>query len=209
MMNSEEKRKAAALIREVFEKTSEEYLHLRIDEPVEKAVASFEFDRHGEVTHETFTRVIADFVCHVYEQGLWGKQKITAAVASAEAVAILEEGYQASYDRGYYTAFLEALNPDLGLEYVLGQMAGHIIVVARARHVQWVCTSRMELSDWPRRCLIAEILLERWKGFLPQNVRGRPPAYFADHLPELIILGLSANRTVNKMFGTNADCWNF
>ena len=205
MMNSEGKRKAAALIREVFEKTGEEYLQLRIDEPIARAAASFEFDRHLPVTHQTFTQVIADFVRHVYEQGLWRKQKLTVREARAEAVAILEEGYQTSRDRGYYAAFLDALNPDLGLEYVLGQMATHIIAVARAKHVRWVCASRMELSDWTTRCLIAEILLEHWKPFLPENICECSPAQFAYHLSELIILGIS----INRMFGTSVDSWNF
>jgi hypothetical protein len=209
MMNSEDKRKAAVIIREVFEKTTEEYLQMRIDERVEKAAASFEFDRDAPVTHEIFTRVIADFVRHVHEQALWGKQKLTAPQAIAEAVAMLEEGYQASRDRGYDAAFLDALNPHLGLEYILGQMAGHIIASARAKHIRWICASRLELADWPTRCLIAEILLERWRPSLPENIRRCSPTRFAHLLSELIILGLSANKTVNKARGTSLDFWNF
>jgi len=69
MTNFKDKRRAVAIIREVFEKTSEEYLQLRIDEPVGKAATSFEFDRDAPVTHKIFTRAIADFVRHVHEQG--------------------------------------------------------------------------------------------------------------------------------------------
>lgn len=209
MMNFKDKRKAAAIIKEVLEKTSEEYLQMRIDEPIEKAVTSFEFERDAPVTHEIFNQVIADFMRHVHEQALWGKQKLTAPQAIAEAVAILEEGYQASRDRGYDAAFLDALNPHLGLEYVLGQMAGHIIASARVKHIRWVCVRRMELAGWPTRCLIAEILLERWKPFLPESLGRRPPAQLAHLLSELIILGLSANKTVNKARGTSLDFWNF
>jgi hypothetical protein len=213
MTNFKDKRRAVAIIREVFEKTSEEYLQTRIDEPVVKAATSFEFDRDAPITHKIFTRVIADFVRHVHEQGLWGKQELTVAQASDEAVAILEEGYQGPSDRpgdrGYDAAFPAALKTDLGLEYVLGQMAGHIIAVARAKHMRWICASRMVLADRPIRCLIAEILLERWKLFLPENLRGCSPAQLAHDLPELIFLVISANRIVNKMFGTSVDPWNF
>jgi hypothetical protein len=209
MTNFKDKRRAVAIIREVFEKTSEVYLQLRIDEPVGKAATSFEFDRDAPVTHKIFTRAIADFVRHVHEQGLWGKQELTVAQASDEAVAILEEGYQGPWDRGYDAAFLDALNTDLGLEYVLGQMAGHIIAAARAKHVRWVWASRLELSDRSTRCLIAEILLERWNLSLPENLRGCSPAQLAHHLPQLIMTGLSANTTVNKLFCANIDSWNF
>jgi hypothetical protein len=117
-------------------------------------------------------------------------------------VAILEEGYEALHGRGYYAAFLDASNPELnGLEYVLAQMANYINVKARTRYIRWVCASRIELSDWSTRCLIAEILLKRWKSCLLPNVRACSPAQLAHHLSELINLVLSTNRTVSKMLG--------
>ena len=202
MTNSEGRRKAAAIVEEVFEKTVEEYLQLRIDQPIEKAAASFEFDAAAPVTHQSFTQVTRDFVRHVYEQGLGCWQEMSAMEACAEAVAILEEGYEALHGRGYYAAFLDASNPELnGLEYVLAQMANYINVKARTRYTRWVCASRIELSDWPTRCLIAEILLKRWKSCLLPNVRACSPAQLAHHLSELINLVLSTNRTVNKMLG--------
>lgn len=209
MTNSERKR-AEAVIEEVFEKTSEEYLQLRIDEPIEKTAASFEFDRTAPVTHQTFTQVTRDFVRKLYENGLGCWQKMSAEAALAEAVAILEGGYQAAHGQGYYAAFLDASNPNLnGLESVLAQMASHITVMARERHIRWVCASRIELSDWPTRCLIAEILLQRWEPFLPENVRTCSPAQLAHHLPELINVVLSIDRTVSKMLDANIDFCDF
>ena len=209
MTNSERKR-AEAVIEEVFEKTSEEYLQLRIDEPIEKATASFEFDRTAPVTHQTFTQVTRDFVRHVYQKALWGWQNMSAREALDEAVAILERGYPAAHGQGYYTAFLDASNPNLnGLEYILTQMARHITLMARARHIRWVCASRIELSDWPTRCRIAEILLQRWEPFLPENIRTCSPPQLANHLPELINVILSIDRTVSKMLEANIDFSDF
>jgi len=204
MTNSEAERRAAAIIKEVFELISEEYLQLKIDEPIEKAAASFEFDRDAPVTHRTFTQITRDFIRHVYEKALWGWQKMSAREASAESVAILEEGYQSPHGRGYYVAYLDASNPELdGLENVLAQMARHITLMARARNIRWVCASRIELADWPTRCLIAEIILKRWEPFLPEKLRTYPPAQFANHLSELINLVLSIDGTVGKMLGGN------
>jgi hypothetical protein len=209
MTNSERKR-AEGIIEEVFEKTGEEYLQLRIDEPIEKAAASFEFDRTAPVTHQTFNQVTGDFVRHVYQKALWGWQKISAGEALDEAVAILERGYPGAPGQGYYAAFLDASNPNLnGLEYVLAQMASHITVMARARHIRWVCASRIELSDWPTRCLIAEILLKDWEPFLPEKLRACPPAQLTHNLSDLINVVLSINKTVSKMLGSNVDFPNF
>jgi len=209
-MNSESNSKAATIIEEVFEKTDEEYLHRRIDEPIERAAASFEFDRDAPVTHQTFIQVITNFVRHVYEQahGCW--QEMSAKQAYAEAVAILEEGYQTPHGRGYDVAFLDASNPNLdGIEYVLAQMMGYIITMAREKHIRGVCASRMELADWPIRRLIAEILLKRWEPYLPDNLRMRSPAQHAHYLSELTNLGLSTERTVGKIRGAGASPWQF
>jgi len=129
-----------------------------------------------------------------------------AEKALGEAVTILEEGYQAAHAQGYYAAFLDASDPILnGLESVLAQVARHITERARTRHIRWVCASRIGLADWPTRCLIAEILLNRWEPFLPETVRICSPAQLANHIAELIKVVLSVNRMVNKMMDSNMD----
>ena len=203
MTNSKAERQAEAILSEVFGLISEEYLQARIDGPIERAAATFDFDQVGPVHHKIFIEVTRDFVRHVYQKAVWGWENISAEEAVTEAVAILEEGYQAAYGQGYYTAFLDASNPNLiGLEYVLAQMGRHISERARTRHIRWVCASRIELAEWPTRCLIAEILLTWWKPFLPENVRKCSPAQLANHITELITVGLSANRVVNKMLNS-------
>jgi hypothetical protein len=206
MTNSEAERRAATIIREVFELISEEYLQAWIEAPIEQAAASFEFDQSTPVTHQRFTQVMGDFVRHVYQNALWGWQEMPPEKALAEAVAILEEGYQSAHAQGYYTAFLDASSPNLlGLESVLAQMARYITERAKARHIRWVGASRIELADWPTRRLIAEILLTRWKPFLPGNVQKCSPAQLANHITELITIGLSANRAVKKMLNADAS----
>ena len=88
MKNSKDELKATAIIEEVFEKTSEEYLGHRIDEPIEQATASFEFDREAPVTHQAFNQVTSDFVRHIYERGMRCRQEMSATETGAEAVPV-------------------------------------------------------------------------------------------------------------------------
>jgi len=206
MTNSKGKAEPAKIIEGVFEQISEEYLHVRIDEPIEKAAASFDFDQEAPITHKAFTQVTRDFVRHVYQKALWGWAKMLEREARAEAVAILEEGYQTPHGRGYFTAYLDASNPRLfGLEPVLSQMAGYIIAMERARHIRWVCASRIELSDWPTRCLIAETLLNCWGPSLPETLSTCSPAQLANNVSELINLIVAIEKTVGKMREGNPD----
>lgn len=147
---------------------------------------------------------------HVYQKALWGWQKMSPREALTEAVAILERGYPAAPGQGYDTAFVDASNPNFnGLEYILTQMARHITLMARQKHTRWVCASRIELSGWPTRCLIAQILLQRWEPFLPENLRTCSPAQLANHLPELINVVLSIDRTVSKILDVHIDFCDF
>jgi len=200
MTNSKGKPDPDKILGEVLEQIGEEYLCLRIDEPIEKAVASFEFDREAPVTHKAFTQVTKDFVRHVYQKALGGWAKMSEREALSESVAILEEGYQTIHGQGYFTAYLDASNPRLyGLAGVLNRMARYLIAMERTRHIRWVCASQIELSDWPTRCLIAETLLNRWGPSLPENLRACSPAQLANNLSGLINLVVATERTIGKM----------
>jgi hypothetical protein len=199
MTNSDFKPKATALLNEVLQLTEEAYLHLRIDEPIEKAAAGFEAERVAPMTHKAFVELTSAFVHHVYEHGLSTWQGLSDAEARAEAIAILEEGYQGAHGRGYYTAFLDASNPGPdGVEFVLARMADLIILRARETHIRWVFATRIELLDWPKRRVLAETLFKRWEPFLGPGLLRLSPARLAHHLPELITAILSNRQMVGK-----------
>ena len=206
MTNSNARLKADSTINKVFELLDEEYLCHRVDEPIEKAAAGFGFNQETQVTHQIFIRVTGEFVRHVYEHGPKPRQILSAVQARTEATAILEEGYQNPHARGYYASFLDALNPNLnGLEFVLDQMTQFIIARARERHIRWIYLSRIDPSDWSTKCLIAQILIERWGAFLPSSLLSCTPAQLADSLPELFDALCFASSMVREAIGAEID----
>jgi hypothetical protein len=206
MTNSNARLKADSIIHKVFELTDEEYLRRWVDGPIEKAAAGFGFNPETQVTHQIFIRVTGEFVRHVHEHGLKPRQILSDVQARTEATAILEEGYQNPNARGYYASFLDASNPNLnGLEFILDQMTQFIIARARERHIRWVYSSRIDPSDWPTKCLIAQILIERWGAFLPSSVLSCTPAQLADFLAELFDALCFASSMVRKALGAEID----
>ena len=200
MTNSDEKRDAERIIQEVLDLIREEYLLRLIDEPIEAAAARFEFDGSASITPEGFHRVMGDFVAHVYRHGLSVHRLMSRSPARAEALELMEQGYQNVYVRGYDAALLDALNPQHdGLGLVLGQLTQFIAAMARARHIRWVYGTRIDPLDWSLRCLIAEILLNDWGPFLPPGILSYAPSQLADHLPDLFNLLSSTDRMVNQM----------
>ena len=206
MTNFRDKKRAVAVIEEVLELTDEEYLQRLIDKPVEKVFASFEFDRNARVSHYYFMDVVGDFVRRIYLDGLGVSQNLSRSQARAEALIIIERAYQSQDVQGYYAALAEAFN---GIESVLARIAEFIITRTRERHIRWVHSSRIDPFDWPTRCLIAEILIERWGPFLPPGIRSCNSAQLADALPQLFNAVTSTVSIVRKTTGAGIEFYQF
>lgn len=206
MTNFRDKKRAVAVIEKVLELTDEEYLQRLIDKPVEKVFASFEFDRNARVSHYYFMDVVGDFVRRIYLDGLGASRNLSRSQARAEALIIIERAYQSQDVQGYYAALAEAFN---GIESVLARIAEFIITRTRERHIRWVHSSRIDPFDWPTRCLIAEILIERWGPFLPPDIRSCNSAQLADALPQLFNAVTSTVSIVRKTKGAGIEFYQF
>lgn len=178
--------RAEKILDEILRLTDEQYLKRLIDEPIEKAAFEFEFKEINPVTHQAFMSVTTQFVRHIYKGALPVPKTLSLAQAQAETIAILEDTYQNVDTKGYYAAFLDASIKQSGLEFVLAHMAESITFTERAKHLRWAYATLMDPWQWPERCLIAETLLERWKPFLPPQIKDCFPAQLAEHLPEWI-----------------------
>ena len=89
MMNL--KRRAAAAINKVLELTSGEYLRQQIDFPIEEAYMGLNLNGTAPVTHQSFTRIAGELVCHIYENGLAVKRTLSTSQACSEALAIIRK----------------------------------------------------------------------------------------------------------------------
>jgi hypothetical protein len=206
MTNFNRRSDAARIIEEVFKLIDEDYLYQLIDRRIEKAAVNFEFDTEAPMTHQTFIQIIGNFVDHIYANGILIRQTLSVSQARAEAKAILEERYLGPHARGYYAAFLDVSNAKLdGIEFIIAQIAEIIKALAREKHLKWVYFSRIAPLDWPTRCRIAEILLKRWRPFLPLNVHQCSPAQLAGHLADLIDVLRSTDTKLNKMLIKDID----
>jgi hypothetical protein len=184
----------------VIELIDDEYQYNHIDEPIQKAASEFKFDPNVLFDHEFFIRTMGNFVSHIYMHGLRVRQTMTIEQARSEALFILAHNYQGTYAQGYNVAYLDASNPDTdGFESVLAQITEIVILKERSKHVRWVLASRIISKDWHIKCLFAEILLDRWKSYLPPNILACSPAQLADNLPYLFNVFITTRRLINKM----------
>jgi len=122
------------------------------------------------------------------------------------ALAILETHYESLGAFGYDAAILDAVNPGLdGLAHILERISEIIITMVRTKYTKWVCASRIDPSNWPLRCTMAQILLERSGPYLTENLLRCKPEQFAEHIPLLIDLIRSTDTMPLKMLACLSD----
>jgi len=205
-MSSEARYKAEQKIEEIFALTDENYLYQEIDGPIEEAAKVFQFDETESMTHRTVMRITGDLVCHIYEHCPCFRLILQKPHGRSEALAILEEGYQSVHTKGYYGALLDAFDPlQNGIDLVLTQIVEFIIFRTRNRYIRWIYCSRLDSLDWPTKCLIVEIVLERWGSFMPPSFRSCSPAQFAEYIPNLINLLRSSDNIISEILGADMD----
>ena len=202
-MSSKARHKATGIIDNVFELLDEERLNHLFDEPIETAVNSFKFEVAKPISYQNFIHITSEFVRHVYEHGLNIRQTLSDPQSRAEALAILDNGYQGSHSRGCFAAFLDISNSNIdGVEFISSQMGEIIKTKARERYISWVYSCWVNHADWLTKCLISEVLIERWGLFLPRQVLGCPSAQLAGELSELINTLRSSASFINRMMGS-------
>lgn len=201
MMNSKPRQSANVIVDEVFELLNEKHLYETIDAPIETAAASFQFDIKSPVTHGYFIEVTSGLVRHVHQRGSLLRQQLTDLQACCETMALLEDGYQGPYARGYHAAYLDALTD---LEQVLARLSGIIKIISRDKYIRWVCLSRIDPSDWANKCQIVEALISRSPS-LPSSIINCSPAQLADHISQLINVILSSEGAVDNLLAADTE----
>jgi hypothetical protein len=201
MMSSENKKKAEMIIHDLLRMIDEQYIEKRINQPVNKAALNFSFSQPETITHQLFNDIISDFVIHLFNKGYSSKIS-SKTIAMAEAVAILDMGYQGS-SNGYNSAFIDSMNPETnGLEIVLQQIKEIIITVLQKNHIKWVYDTYITPLGWPLKTIIAEILFDQWKLYLPLSMQKISPIQMVDCIPELINAIQTSDDKVRKSTGS-------
>jgi hypothetical protein len=206
MTNSKERKRATAIIEKILELTDEEYLQGRIDRPVEKVLAAFEYDRNALMSHRYFMDTASDFVRRIYLHGPGTSQHLSHTQACTEALIIIEKAFGSHDVQGYDAAIVAAFTD---LESVLLRIAEFIISRTRKRHIRWVYATYINPFNWPTRCLIAEILIEKWKPFLPPTILSCTPAQLVDSLPQLFSAAQSTEIMVKKTMTSDTEFYEF
>ena len=190
-------RRANRILDQLTRLIDEEQVTRQIDKPIDQALEDFECPDIPVHSHARFHQVITDFMKHVHKKALPGSRNLSSLQAHDEAMAILEGQYQGSQTNGYFGAVLDAADADQpGLPLVLARMAEAVKAVQRLKYTRWAATRYLAPADWPTKCALAAILLERNRACLPPELEQCPPGQFADEIPELLKMDLALDSQI-------------
>jgi hypothetical protein len=199
MTSSDHRPAAGSAIDRIVELLDEDRLHQIVDDRVDAAVASFRLPQLPNVTHGLFHRVLGDFVVHVHEHGLPVPKKLSHRQALAEAIALLDAGYEGIRCYGYEGACMDAMDPELdGMVLVLSGLTEVVKAMEREKYVRSIFAEALAPLDWQDRCRVAETLLKRLKAFLPPELLRCTPAQLADEIPALIHVALETDSALQR-----------
>lgn len=186
MTCSRNESRADAALRRIVTLLDENRMRREIDEPIDAVLSALSFQVAQPVSQSRFHEVLIDLMQRVYRDGIRPPLILSRDQAGAEAIALLETGYGRHGD-GYDLALADAVNPRHdGVGVVVLHLVELIKQDARRKYVACVYATCLGPLDWPARCGVAELLLNRLGPFLPPELSRCVPAQLADEVPRLI-----------------------
>ena len=194
------RRKAEAIVCTLRDQLDEQRLARDIDQPIDRALATFRFDWRTPPSVRQFHRTIGSLVAHLYTHGFAVPRRLSPAQAMAEAIELLDAAYQGTHERGYDGAVLDALTErGSGIDSVLARLAEIIKLRQRYRHRQWAFARHLDPLDWPLRCAVVTVILEAQQPTGGTALADCPAAQLVDHVPELLESELGTDAMLDQL----------
>ena len=197
---SKERSQANKIIRELLEFSSEEYIRQVIEEPFQRILADFDFDKSAECSNSHFLNIIAEFTRRLYLDGPGVRMDLSHDSACGEAVNLIENAYRNESCPAYDTALADGMHD---MSNVIARMADFFIDRTRKRHMKWIF-GKLDSLNFNTQCIIVEMLIDQFS-FLPQTIISTQPAHLVNAIPHLIRSINATLNTVNEVRRSGID----
>ncbi len=180
---------------------SQDFLVRTIDEPVSRALETFEYRSSKPNAYFRFIDTVSRFFEQLYINSGSISREISSDCIQQECMDLLEKRYRTPHGRGFNMAYLDAQDD---IELVLLRIAGIAIDQLRERHGRWVYFRWIAGLDWKERCIFAETLFKRMP-YLSVCMQPCGPNQLAEFLPEIISAIALADAKLRKVLTGEAS----
>ena len=174
---------------------SDDVIALKIDVPLNNAMATCTISENQITNHEKFIRAIAVIVKHLYLEGLRLSINLSERSALNEAIWLLEKYYKGyetdQYDGAYYDTINEG--PE-GMKFISTKIVEILKSLERNKYISWVLRKNIDPRDWEQRKRMVEELMVRFG------------EHFTAELKQLTVSQLTPNlETLLMNFGSDSE----
>ena len=200
MMNCDLAEQAREIVERVVALLNEERLGCEIDDPVNAALEAVGDEEAQGRSLKEFHDAIAEFVRQAYRGLMRSVRNLSRDEALAEAILILESGYQSGSIRGYAAACVDAADSERGgIPFVLMSMAEWIKADWRRKRILRVLNRCLPPSDWPMMRQVAAWLANSLGGDGPLPWSHCPPAQLAPCWKDLLKLHMDSAKLLQQV----------
>jgi hypothetical protein len=169
---------------------------------IDAAFESFILMKYTVKSHQDFNCCIADFIQHIYKNGLLQAKLLCHKTAIEEAIDLLERYYDSQGARGYDTAYLDALEDSGGgVDSVLRQISEILKGVEISKWINSYFVSVIDPLDKDQHLEIIKTIFGNYPSHFPKLMTNGNPARFISLYRELIESIVSSEKSLSQIAG--------
>ena len=170
----------------------EEFIH----RPINYAAEAFVYKPPNILTHDTFNTLVDRFARHIYNLA---NLPCSGLISKHEGTWLLENNYRRDESNGYDGAYIDALDNEFGIGFILEAITEIIREIEHQKHITSVITRYIDPTDRQLKARVASYLMETLTPFLHESIRALTPSQLSNEWETLIFIMLrylSENKSI-------------
>ena len=154
-----------------------------IHRPINNAAEAFDYIQPNPITHETFNTLIDRFAKHIYD---FTNLSCSGLISKHEGTWLLENNYRREESHGYDGAYLDALDNEFGIGYIMEAITEIITEIEHQKHIKSVLIQYVDPTDLQQKARVAADINEILKAYLPESINSIAPHQLANEWETLV-----------------------
>jgi len=182
----------------------ERNIQRQVDLPIDRAVTGFSLPkvRVANLPVSAFLDRLAEFVGHLYREGLLPSRILTQDQARSETVHLLETIYERWEGREFESAYVDCVSGGgVGLDNLFSKLTDALKSMHRNRYINWVLTSHVRSLDWRGKRDLIIACVDRFGPWLGEEFRKGPPERFVRKCDNLLLTLAHSGGTLDSYLG--------
>ncbi|MFC1607950.1 hypothetical protein ACFL47_08270 [Candidatus Latescibacterota bacterium] len=158
-----------------------------IHRPINNAAEAFDYIPPNPLTHNMFNTLVDRFARHIYNLA---NLPCLGPTARHEGIWLLENNYRRDESNGYDGAYIDALDNEFGIGFILEAITEIIREIEHQKHITSVLTQYVDPTDRQLKVRMGAYLMKTLAPYIHESVSSLPPSQLANEWETLLSIRL-------------------